>query len=128
MSLQNSWQFLRYLCVCRNQLLFDFSKYLTNYKKYLKSQGSFQVLLSTIFYKKSSMKPWRGSSLTCNIFSKSSFLCSGKSHIQKSGDATACSFCTIKKQTKFQKQPESQLIYKIWAQLQVLLKNFAWNF
>ena len=90
---------MRYLCACRNQLFFDFSKYLRNYKEYLKSQGRFQVLLSTIFYTKSSMKPsWLGSSLTCNIFSKSWFLCSDKSHIQKSGDVTPCFFCTIKKQ------------------------------
>ena len=90
---------MRYLCACRNQLFSDFSKYLRNYKEYLKSQGRFQVLLSTIFYTKSSMKPsWLGSSLTCNIFSKSWFLCSDKSHIQKSGDVTACIFCTIKKQ------------------------------
>ena len=72
------------------------------------------------------MKPsWLGSSLTCNIFSKSWLLCSDKSHIQKSGDVSACFFCTIKKQTKFPKHP---LIYKIWAQLQILSKNFAWDF
>ena len=89
---------MRYLCACRNQLFFDFSKYLRNYKEYLKLQGRFQVLLSTIFYTKPSMKPsWLGSSLTCNIFPKSWFLCSDKSHIQKSLDVTACFLWTIKK-------------------------------
>ena len=91
-------QFLRYLCGCRNQLFFNFSKYLRNYKEYLKSQGRFQVLLSTIFYTKSSMKPSSlGSLLTSDIFSKSWFLCSDKSHIQKGGDVTACFCYTIKK-------------------------------
>ena len=117
---------MRYLCACWNQLFFYFSKYRRNCKEYLKSQGRFQVLLSTIFYTKSSMKPsWLGSSLTCNIFSKSWFLCSDKSHIQKSGDVSACFFCTIKKQTKFPKHP---LIFKMWAQLQILLNDFAWDF
>ena len=72
-------QFLRYLSVCTYQLFFNFSKYCRNYKQYLKSQGRFQILLSAIFYTKSSMKPsCLGSWLTCNIFSKSWFLCSDK--------------------------------------------------
>ena len=123
-------QFLRYLCACRNHLFFGFSKYLKNYKEYLKWQGRFQVLLSTILYTKSSMKTsWLESSLTsCNIFSKSWSLCSDKFHIKKIGDVTACFLCTVKKQTKFQKQPDSWLICEIWAQLQILLKNAAWIF
>ena len=60
------------------------------------------------------MKPsWLGSSLTCNVFSKSWFLCSGKSHIQKNGDVTACYFCTIKKQAKFQKHPDPTYLQDI---------------
>ena len=76
---KNSWGIMRYLCGCRNQLFFNFSKYLRNYKEYLKLQGRFQIILSTIFYTKSSMKPsCLESSLTCNIFSKSWFLFSDK--------------------------------------------------
>ena len=109
-----SWQILRCLCACRNQIFFDFSKYRRNYKEYLKSQERFQVLLSTIFYTKSSVKPSSfGSSLASNIFSKRWFLCSDKSHIQKGDDVTACFFYTIKKQTKFPKQPDSYFIYKV---------------
>ena len=92
------------MCACRNQLFFDFSKYRRNCKEYLKSQGRSEVLLSTISYTKSSVKPsWLGSSLACNIFSKSWFLCSEKSHIQKSGDVTTFLFCTIKKTNKISK-------------------------
>ena len=121
---------LEILCACRNQLFFYFSKYSRDYKEYLKSQGRFQVLLGTSFYTKSSMKPsCLGSSLTCNVFSKSWFLFSDKISYSKTRWRHSLRFfCTIKKQTKFQKQPDSQLIYKIWAQLQILLKNFAWNF
>ena len=60
----------------------------------------FQILLSTIFYKKSgtfneTFLTW--SSLTCNIFSKKSwFLFSDKSQVQKSGDVITCFFCAVK--------------------------------
>ena len=79
---KNSWdicvQFLRYLCACRNQLFFDFSKYLRNYKEYSKSQWLFQVLLSTIFYKTFGTFNETFltlSSITCNIFSKRAAFC-----------------------------------------------------
>ena len=99
-SLKNSLQFLRYLYACRNQVFFDFSKYLKYYKEFSKPQGFFQVLLSTIFYKKSgtfnaSFLTW--SSLACNIFSKKSwFLFSHKCQVQKNDDLITCFFCTIK--------------------------------
>ena len=60
----------------------------------------FQVLLSTIFYRKSGTfnKTFlTQSSLTCNIFSKRSwFLFSDKSQVQKSGNLITCFFCNVK--------------------------------
>ena len=61
-----------------------------------------EVLLSTIFYTKSSVKPYLlGTSLTCNIFSKSWFLCCDKSHIKKSGDVSALAFALSKNKLNF---------------------------
>ena len=71
----------------------------------------FQILLSTIFYKKSgtfneASLSW--TSLTWNIFSKKRcVLCRDKSQVQKSCDIIVCFFVLSKKQTKIQKQPGS---------------------
>ena len=121
---------MRYLWTCKNQLFFYFSIYLRNCKEFSKSQWLFQVLLSTIFDKKSgtfndTFLTW--SLLTCKIFSKKSwFLSSDKSHIQKSGNVTA-SFA-LSKNKKNSKPTRLITYFKIWIQSQVLLKNFAWNF
>ena len=81
-------------------------------KRIFKIAGTFfQVLLSTIFYKTSSLfnetfLTWI--SLTYNIFSKKRwFLFTDKLHVQKSGDFRNCLFWAVKR--KIQKQPGSQL-------------------
>ena len=124
---KNSWQFLRHLCACRNQSFFIFPNIL-NFKEYLKWEGRFQVLLSTIFYKKSSMKPsWLGSSLTCNIFSKKSwFLCSDKPH--KKWGRHCLLILHYQKRNKISEWARLITHLKTWAQLQVFLKNLASNF
>ena len=83
-----------------NRYFFIFQNILETKKNFRNLLTFFQILLSTIFYKKSgtfneTFLNW--SSLTCNIFSKKSwFLFSDKSQVQKSGDIITCFFCTVK--------------------------------
>ena len=89
------------MTVLQFQVFFEFLNNLATTKNFDIAGTFFQVLLSTIFYKKSctsneAFLTW--STLTCNIFSeKSWFLYSYKSQVQKSGDTITCFFCTVKK-------------------------------
>ena len=94
-------QFLRYLYARRNQVFFDFSKYLRNQRFSKSHEFFFQVLLSTIFYKMSGTFNETFltlSSLACITFSKSSwFLFIHKPQVEKSVDVISCLFYTAKK-------------------------------
>ena len=91
------------LYACRNLLVLNFSKHLRNYKEFSKWPGFFfQVLLSTIFYKKSAtfnetLLTWIF--WTCNILSRKIwFLFIDKSQVQRSEDVITCLFFPVKKQ------------------------------
>ena len=82
-----------------------FQNILGTTKNFRNRRDLFQILLSSIFYKKSDtfseiFLTW--SFLTNDIFWKKNWLlCSDKCQVQKGGDVIACFFCTIKKKKKF---------------------------